>query len=107
MTKMRAGAVVFATGVIEQPAVFRNNDLPGVMLASGAVRLLARYGVAPGRRVVIVAANLEAYTRCLELNARGVAVSAIVDLRARPRAMRPCRPARALGIPMLLGERSL
>jgi sarcosine oxidase, subunit alpha len=22
-------AVVFATGVIEQPAVFRNNDLPG------------------------------------------------------------------------------
>ncbi len=40
MTKMRAKAVVFATGVIEQPAVFRNNDLPGVMLASGASRLL-------------------------------------------------------------------
>ena len=33
MTKVRAGAVVFATGVIEQPAVFRNNDLPGVMRA--------------------------------------------------------------------------
>ena len=47
MTKMRAQAVVFATGVIEQPAVFRNNDLPGVLLASGAWRLLARYGVAP------------------------------------------------------------
>ena len=36
MTKVRAGAVVFATGVIEQPAVFRNNDLPGVMLRLGA-----------------------------------------------------------------------
>ncbi len=49
MTKMRARSVVFATGVIEQPAVFRNNDLPGVMSASGAWRLLRRYRVAPGR----------------------------------------------------------
>ena len=37
------GAVVFATGVIEQPAVFRNNDLPGVMLGSAAQRLLHRH----------------------------------------------------------------
>ena len=62
MTKMRAKAVVFATGVIEQPAVFRNNDLPGVLLASGAGRLLRHYRVAPGRNVVIVAANPEAYS---------------------------------------------
>ncbi len=82
LTKMRAKAVVFATGVIEQPAVFRNNDLPGVMLASGALRLLARYGVAPGRRVVLVAANLDAYAACLEIHKRGVRVVAIVELRA-------------------------
>ena len=81
MTKMRAKAVVFATGVIEQPAVFRNNDLPGVMLASAALRLLARQGVAPGRRVVVVAANLEAYAACLELHARGVSIAAIVEWR--------------------------
>src|SRR5690606_9569223 len=29
--KLRATSVVIATGTIEQPAVFRNNDLPGVM----------------------------------------------------------------------------
>jgi len=40
LVKMRAGAVVFATGVIGQPAVFRNNDLPGVMLAAGAMILV-------------------------------------------------------------------
>ena len=34
LTKMRAAAVVFATGVIETPAVFRGNDLPGVMPVS-------------------------------------------------------------------------
>ncbi len=81
MTKMRARAVVFATGVIEQPAVFRNNDLPGVMLASGALRLLSRHGVAPGRRVVVVAANLDAYAVCLELHKRNVTVAAIIELR--------------------------
>jgi sarcosine oxidase subunit alpha len=82
LTKMRAKAVVLAAGVIEQPAVFRNNDLPGVMLATAAWRLLVRHRVAPGKNVVIVAANLEAYRLCLELNAQGVRVSAIVDLRA-------------------------
>jgi sarcosine oxidase subunit alpha len=82
LTKMRAGAVVCATGVIEQPAVFRHNDTPGVMLASGALRLAARHAVAPGRRVVIVAANTEAYAACKELKARGVEVAAIIDFRA-------------------------
>src|SRR6202790_2754912 len=101
MTKMRAKAVVFATGVIEQPAVFRNNDLPGVMLASGASRLLARYGVAPGRRVVFVAANLEAYKSCLELCGRGVQIAAIVELRAAPESDAAATACAARGIPVL------
>src|SRR5450631_2569469 len=101
MTKMRAKAVVFATGVIEQPAVFRNNDLPGVMLASGASRLLARYGVAPGRRVVFVAANLEAYKCCLEFCGRGVQVAAIVELRAAPESDAAATACAARGIPVL------
>jgi sarcosine oxidase, subunit alpha len=79
---MRAKAVVFATGVIEQPAVFRNNDLPGVMLASAASNLLLRYRVAPGLRVVVVAGNLEAYRTALGLHAQNVRIVAIVDLRA-------------------------
>jgi len=82
LTKMRAKAVVFATGVIEQPAVFRNNDLPGVMLASAASNLLLRYRVAPGRRVVVVAGNLEGYRTALGLHALGVRIAAIVELRA-------------------------
>ena len=101
MTKMRAAAVVLATGVIEQPAVFRNNDLPGVMLASGASNLLARYGVAPGRRVVMVAGNLEAYRCCLDLHARGVEIAALVELRAAPENDEAVKACAALGIPML------
>jgi sarcosine oxidase, subunit alpha len=101
MTKMRARAVVFATGVIEQPAVFRNNDLPGVMSACGALRLLARHGVAPGRRTVIIAANPDAYAAGLELNSRGVHVAAIIDLRAEADSDAAVSACGALGIPLL------
>ena len=80
---------------------FRNNDLPGVMLASGAMRLLARYGVAPGRRLVMIAANLEAYVACLELHTRGVAIVAIVDLRAAPDSDAAISACVALGMPIL------
>jgi sarcosine oxidase subunit alpha len=101
MIKMRAKAVVFATGVSETPAVFRNNDLPGVMLASGAMRLLARYSVVPGRRVIMIAANLEAYVACQELHARGAAIAAIVDLRAAPDDDPAVSACAALGISIL------
>jgi len=40
LVKVRARSVVIAQGAYEQPAVFRGNDLPGVMLASAAQRLL-------------------------------------------------------------------
>src|SRR5688500_15979152 len=42
-----------STGALEQPAVFRNNDLPGVMLGSAAQRLAKLYGVRPGREAVV------------------------------------------------------
>jgi sarcosine oxidase, subunit alpha len=84
MTKVRARAVVFATGVIEQPAVFRNNDLPGILSASAAQRLLHRHGIAPGKRVAILTANREGYELARVLRTHGIPVAAILDLRAGP-----------------------
>ena len=106
LTKMRAKAVVFAAGVIEQPAVFRHNDLPGVMLACAAWRLLLRYRIAPGRSVLMVAGNLEAYRICLDLHSQGVRVIAIVDLRAVLNAEEAAAAAEcaARGISMLRGH---
>src|SRR5947209_8731653 len=51
--QVRARRHVFATGTIEQPLVFAGNDLPGVMLSSGATRLVTRYAVTPGTRAVL------------------------------------------------------
>lgn len=81
LTKMRARAVVFAQGAAEQPAVFRHNDLPGVMLASAAQRLLGRYAVKPFEQPVIVTANTDGYRAALDFVAAGIRVASIVDLR--------------------------
>jgi sarcosine oxidase subunit alpha len=83
MTKLRAGAVVVAQGAFEQPAVFRNNDLPGVMLASAAQRLMYRYAVKPMHTAVVLTANADGYRAALDLSANGVSVACVVDLRAK------------------------
>ena len=79
--KLRAKALVVATGSLEQPLVFRNNDLPGVMLASAAQRLIKLYGVKPGRRAVVATVNDAGYGAALDLLDAGVEVAAVVDLR--------------------------
>ena len=81
MTKMRARAVIVASGVFEQPAVFHNNDLPGAMLASAAQRLIYRYAVKPMQSAVVLTANDDGYAAALDLRANGIRVDAVVDLR--------------------------
>ena len=81
ITKMRARAVVVAAGAYEQPAVFRNNDLPGIMLASAAQRLIHRYAIRPAQRVVVLAANADAYRALQDFIDAGIEVAAVIDLR--------------------------
>ncbi len=81
LTKLRAKSVVFATGVIEQPAVFGNNDLPGVMLASAAQRLMRLFAIKPFEQAVVLAGNDDGYRATLDLLDVGVVVKAVVDLR--------------------------
>ena len=81
MTKMRAGTVIVAAGAFEQPAVFRNNDLPGIMLATAAQRLLTHYAVQPMQRAVVLTANADGYRAALDLLEHDIEVAAVVDLR--------------------------
>jgi sarcosine oxidase subunit alpha len=78
LTLLRAAAVVLATGCIEQPAVFRNNDLPGILLGSAAQRLLYRYGISVGERIAILGANEEAVALALDLASHGLAVTDLI-----------------------------
>ena len=101
MTKVRAGSLVVASGVFEQPAVFRNNDLPGVMLASAAQRLVYRYAVKPVQRAVVLSANAEGYAAALDLLSAGVEVRAVVDLRTADDESAAAQEVRNRSIPVL------
>ncbi|MDX2098901.1 MAG: FAD-dependent oxidoreductase, partial [Leptolyngbyaceae cyanobacterium bins.59] len=100
LTKMRAKSVIVATGAYEQPAVFHNNDLPGVMLGSAAQRLIYRYAVKPMQRAVVLAANADGYRVALDLAANGVEVGAIVEMRSTLSDRDAVRTLRRLGIPI-------
>ena len=81
LLKVRARRIVMAHGGIEQFPVFENNDLPGIALPSGLQRLIRLYGVRPGRRAVVLAADDAAYGAALDLLDAGVQVPVLADLR--------------------------
>ena len=100
--RVRAKQVVIATGAIERPLVFENNDRPGVMLASAVQIYANRYGVAAGERVVVLTNNDSAYQTALDLHRAGVTVAAVVDSRAHVAG--PYQQAvREKNIPLMLG----
>ncbi len=79
--KIRARSVIFATGAYEQPLLFDDNDLPGVMLGSAVQRLLNLYGVVPGRKALVITANDDGWAVAADLQAAGVEVAAVADER--------------------------
>ena len=83
--RVRAKSLVVATGSIPQPLTFRRNDLPGVMLADGALRLAALHAVAPGRRAVVYTIDDEGIDAAVALAEAGVDVAAVVDTRSASR----------------------
>ena len=80
--KVRANAVIVASGAFEQPPVFRYNDLPGVMLGSAAQRLVYRYAVKPFNNGIVVTANDYGYRVALDLLQAGTKIVALVDMRS-------------------------
>jgi sarcosine oxidase subunit alpha len=82
--QVRAREVVLATGALERPIVFPDNDRPGVMMAEAARTYANRYGARAGNRAVVVTAGDSAYRAALDLKIAGVAIAAIADLRPNP-----------------------
>ncbi|MEX2495629.1 MAG: sarcosine oxidase subunit alpha family protein [Woeseia sp.] len=98
--KVRARRVVLATGAIERPLTFPDNDKPGVMLASAVTTYCFRYGVKPGRTAVVFTNNNRSYRHAIEIAEHGIHVAAIVDLRKSPDTGL-CEEALARGIEVL------
>ena len=90
---VRAERVVLATGLIERPVPFSHNDRPGVMLSQSVRTYVRRFGVLPGKRVVIATNNDDAYLTAQALQEAGAEVLAILDSRSSG-------PAAPSGVPV-------
>ena len=78
--RVRPKEIVLATGALERPLPFANNDLPGVMSADAALVYLRRYGVVVGREIVFATNNSSVAEVGHALAEAGAKVT-IVDLR--------------------------
>ncbi|MCA3079664.1 MAG: (2Fe-2S)-binding protein, partial [Rhodocyclaceae bacterium] len=96
--KIRAERIILATGAIERPMLFPDNDRPGVMLASAVERYATHFGVACGKRIVVSTACDSGYDVAASLNAAGIEVAAIVDSRET------IGPAAPMGVKVFLGS---
>jgi len=100
--RIRARRAVLATGAIERPLVFADNDRPGVMLAGAVRSYINRYAVLPGREIVVFTNNDSAYQTALDARAQGARVE-IVDIRPEPEGGLIERAGQA-GIPLHTGS---
>jgi sarcosine oxidase subunit alpha len=80
--RVRAKEVVLAAGSIERPLVFHENDRPGIMLAGSVRTYMHRYGVLPGKRIVVATNNDSGWDAALDMARAGGEVAAVVDLRS-------------------------
>ena len=97
--RVRAKEVVLATGSIERPLVFQNNDRPGVMLASSVSAYINRYAVKLGSSAVVFTNNDSAYSSVLDLLSSGVDVAGVIDPRPKPNGTLP-NIVRSHGVPI-------
>ncbi len=79
--KIRTKQTILANGHIERFISFRNNDLPGVMLAASFEKYIHRYGVVPDESPVIFTNNSSTFSIVRSLVDLGHKPKAYVDIR--------------------------
>ncbi len=81
LLKIRAKKVISATGSLERPLVFDNNDRPGILLSSAIEKYSNLFGVACGQKNIIFTNNDSAYETAISLFQKGINIEAIIDNR--------------------------
>ena len=81
LLKIRAKKVITATGSLERPLIFDNNDRPGILLSSAIEKYANLFGVACGEKNVLFTNNDSAYETAISLHQKGINIEAIIDNR--------------------------
>jgi len=95
--KIRAKKVIIATGAMERPLIFNNNDRPGIILSSSIKKYLDYYGVKCGQKISLFTNNDTAYETAISLNESGVTVNSVIDIRNKSNSL-IVKQAEKLGI---------
>ncbi len=81
LLKIRAKKVITATGSLERPLIFDNNDRPGILLSSAIKKYADLFGVSCGEKNIFFTNNDSAYETAISLIQKGINVKAIIDNR--------------------------
>jgi len=79
--KIRAKKVIIATGAMERPLIFNNNDRPGIILSSSIKKYIDYYGVKCGQNISLFTNNDSTYETAISLSKSGVIVNSVIDIR--------------------------
>ncbi len=79
--EIRANAVVVATGCIERPLIFDNNERPGVMQVGCAHRLARTYGILAGEMAVFSVGHDLGLEAAVDLFDLGMKILCVADVR--------------------------
>nr|WP_247748323.1 2Fe-2S iron-sulfur cluster-binding protein [Ruegeria sp. R13_0] len=100
--KLKAEHVILATGSVDRPLVYQNNDRPGTLLSSSVRQFIGEYGVAAGQQLVIFTNNDSGYLTALKVARAGLSAPHIIDTRQAPSEAH-VEAARAAGSRVHLG----
>jgi sarcosine oxidase subunit alpha len=101
--EIRADSVVVATGCIERPLLFENNERPGVMQSECALRLARTWGILPGREAVFSIGHDQGLEAAVDLCDLGLKVAAVADTREDGQDPRLMEALAGRRIPVLKG----
>jgi sarcosine oxidase subunit alpha len=79
--EIRSDSVVVATGCIERPLLFDNNERPGVMQVGCAHRLARTYGLLPGKEAVFSVGHDLGLEAAVDLFDLGLKITCVADIR--------------------------
>ncbi len=79
--EIRAKSVVVATGCIERPLLFDNNERPGVMQTGCAHRLARTYGILAGKNAVFSIGHDLGLEAAIDLFDMGLKIACVADIR--------------------------
>lgn len=77
--KVKAKAIIVATGASERVLAFENNDLPGIYGAGAVQTIMNVYGIKPGNRILMVGSGNIGLIVSYQLMQAGVQIVAILE----------------------------